>query len=76
MEGTDFDLEDPDFYPGRDEHHPLAAASLVSRTWSTICRSHIFRIISISTRTMDDRLWFLHFEAPHLSEFIHVVRLQ
>ncbi|KAG9219620.1 hypothetical protein CCMSSC00406_0006058 [Pleurotus cornucopiae] len=76
VDGTEFTSEDPDFYPGRDEHHPLAAASLVSRTWSTICRPHIFRIISISTRTMDDRLWFLHFEAPHLSEFIHVVHLQ
>lgn len=76
VDGTGFTSEDPDFHPGRDEHHPLAAASLVSRTWNTICRPHIFRIISISTRTMDDRLWFLHFEAPHLSEFILVVHLQ
>ncbi|KAJ8697523.1 hypothetical protein PTI98_004320 [Pleurotus ostreatus] len=76
VDGTEFNSEDPDFYPGREEHHPLAAASLVSHTWSTICRPHIFRIISISTRNMDDRLWFLHFEAPHLSEFILVVHLQ
>ena len=71
VDGTKFDSEDPD----RNEPHPLADASLVSRTWSTICRSYIFRIIIISTENIDDRLRFLNFEAPHLGELIRIVRV-
>lgn len=37
LDGTDFDSEDPDLYPSRNELHPLAAAPLVSRTCHPEC---------------------------------------
>ncbi|KAF9490495.1 hypothetical protein BDN71DRAFT_187417 [Pleurotus eryngii] len=64
--------------PKNDENHPfwtLAASSLVSRTWTTICRPHIFHTLSISTENTTARLSFLHFDAPHLSEYIRTVHL-
>ncbi|KAJ8697502.1 hypothetical protein PTI98_004303 [Pleurotus ostreatus] len=64
--------------PQNDENHPfwtLTASSLVSRTWTTICRPHIFHTLSISTENTTARLSFLHFDAPHLSEYIRTVHL-
>ncbi|KAF9487037.1 hypothetical protein BDN71DRAFT_1500056 [Pleurotus eryngii] len=72
-DGTNFDSADPDRDP--DIHHPLANASLVSRTWNTICRPHVFRTFSISSTNTSARLHFLHFDAPHLSGHIRTVRL-
>lgn len=72
-DGTDFDSADPDRDP--DKHHPLANSSLVSRTWNTLCRPHVFGTLSISFTNTYDRLHFLHFDAPHLSEHIRTVRL-
>ncbi|KAF7422983.1 hypothetical protein PC9H_011147 [Pleurotus ostreatus] len=34
----------------------LTAGSLVSRTWSTICRPHVFRTLSLSCQNADARL--------------------
>ncbi|KAF7433705.1 hypothetical protein PC9H_005668 [Pleurotus ostreatus] len=72
-DGTDFDSADPDRDP--DVHHPLADASLVSRTWNTICRPHVFHTLSISSTNTSARLHFLHFDAPYLSDHIRTVRL-
>lgn len=49
----------------------LATASLVSRAWNTICRQYMFRRFDAS----DENLAFLHFEAPHLSEYIRELHL-
>ncbi|KAL4261256.1 hypothetical protein AB1N83_010635 [Pleurotus pulmonarius] len=56
---------------------PLAAASLVSRTWNAICRPHIFHTLGRDriTGSISTRLAFLHFEAPHLSGYIRSVEL-
>ena len=55
----------------------LAAASraLVSRTWNTICRSHILHTLVLNFRFEFERLCFLHFDAPHLCEYIRKVHL-
>ncbi|KAF7424762.1 hypothetical protein PC9H_010073 [Pleurotus ostreatus] len=55
----------------------LAAASLVSRTWNTICSAYIFRTIKITAPgDPGAQLSFLHFEAPHLSGHIHKLKLK
>ncbi|KAL4262500.1 hypothetical protein AB1N83_007867 [Pleurotus pulmonarius] len=55
----------------------LAAASLVSRTWNTICRAYIFRTIKITAPgDPGAQFSFLHFEAPHLSRHIHKLNLK
>ncbi|KAJ8692228.1 hypothetical protein PTI98_009561 [Pleurotus ostreatus] len=54
----------------------LAAASLVSRTWNTICRSHILHTLPVLNFHFNyERLRFLHFDAPHLCTFIRKVLL-
>ncbi|KAG9225176.1 hypothetical protein CCMSSC00406_0007413 [Pleurotus cornucopiae] len=49
----------------------LAASTLVSRAWNTLCRPHMFHTVTLHTNTIYPRLSFLHFPAPHLSQYIH-----
>lgn len=48
----------------------LVACSLVSRTWNHICRLHIFHTIVLASNSLPARLSFLHFKAPHLSQYV------
>ncbi|KAF9490496.1 hypothetical protein BDN71DRAFT_1454188 [Pleurotus eryngii] len=49
----------------------LAAASLVSHSWNAVCRRHIFHTVFMFSSNTSARLSFLHFNAPHLAEYIH-----
>lgn len=55
----------------------LGPASLVSHLWNSICRPHIFHTIAVGfgKASLMARFSFLHFEAPHLSVFIHQLQL-
>ncbi|KAF7431062.1 hypothetical protein PC9H_006780 [Pleurotus ostreatus] len=53
----------------------LTACSLVCHAWNDICRPYIFRIVEISAGTLIPRLSFLHFEAPHLCNYVLDFRL-
>lgn len=59
----------------REAISTLAAASLVSRAWNAICRRYMFGRVCVSTKNLSARLSFVHFEAPHLSEYIRKLHL-
>ncbi|KAG9219640.1 hypothetical protein CCMSSC00406_0006038 [Pleurotus cornucopiae] len=48
----------------------LVAASLVSHSWNAVCRRHIFHTVFMFSSNTSTRLSFLHFQAPHLAEYI------
>lgn len=60
-----------------DGRSNLAACSLVCRDWSEVCRPYIFDNYTIFLKgdNIVSRLLFLHFTAPHLSEYIAHVDL-
>ncbi len=60
-----------------DGRSNLAACSLVCRDWSEICRHYIFDdyTIFLYGHNIVSRLLFIHFTAPHLSEYIAHVSL-
>ncbi|KAF7433726.1 hypothetical protein PC9H_005691 [Pleurotus ostreatus] len=55
----------------KEAFRTLAAASLVSHSWNAISRRHIFHSVFIPFNNTSARLSFLHFQAPHLAEYIH-----
>ncbi|KAL4257272.1 hypothetical protein AB1N83_013670 [Pleurotus pulmonarius] len=52
---------------------PLADCALVSRTWNTLCRPHMFYTVTLYSNTVLKRLSFLHFQAAHLCKYIRAV---
>ncbi|KAF9499999.1 hypothetical protein BDN71DRAFT_1441033 [Pleurotus eryngii] len=60
----------PKFIPSKRS----VLSSLVSRTWNTTCRSHILLDTAVLVfRFTFSWLCFLHFEVPHLCEYIQKV---
>lgn len=52
---------------------PLAACALVSHTWNTLCRPHMFHTVTVYANTVLPRFSFLHFQAAHLCKYIRAV---
>lgn len=52
---------------------PIAASALVSRTWNTLCRPHMFHTVVVYVDTVLPRFSFLHFQAAHLCQYIRVL---
>ncbi|KAF7424774.1 hypothetical protein PC9H_010085 [Pleurotus ostreatus] len=63
------------------KHHqrgqsPLADIALVSHTWNAVCRLHMFNTVTLYSDTVHSRLSFIHFQAPHLSQYIRELYFQ
>ncbi|KAL4256297.1 hypothetical protein AB1N83_013341 [Pleurotus pulmonarius] len=63
------------------KHHqrgpsPLADIALVSHTWNAVCRLHMFHTVTLYSDTVYSRLSFIHFQAPHLSQYIRELYFQ
>lgn len=59
-------------------YHPcrtLTTCALVCRAWNEVSRSRIFHKLTMDYIDLNDRLYFLHFDAPHLAPYILEVDL-
>ncbi|KAF9499990.1 hypothetical protein BDN71DRAFT_1502478 [Pleurotus eryngii] len=52
---------------------PLTACALVSHSWNTLCRPHMFHRVNLYQSTIYYQLSSLHFQLPHLSQYIHTL---